>query len=214
MSKVMTRNRFQEILRYLHCNDNSKIPRDNKDKLYKLRPLVDFLNIQFSKLYHGTREMAVDESMIIFKGRSSIKQYNPIKPIKRGYKLWCLADKGGYIQCFIIYQGKSEAADDKFKDFGLGGKVVLQLTEPDWGEYRKIYFDNYFTSIALLEKLKIEKTLACGTIRSNRKGCPQNLTDEKKMKRGDFDFMVSNTEIIFYKWKDNKTVHCFKFPWK
>jgi hypothetical protein len=42
----------------------------------------------------------------------------------------------------------------------------LFLTENEWGKERQIYFDNFFTSIKLLEKLKLEKTLACGTISS------------------------------------------------
>lgn len=57
----------------------------SRDNIYKIRPLVKFPNEQFPCLYNGTRELAVDESMIIFKGRSTLK------PIKRGYKLWCFA---------------------------------------------------------------------------------------------------------------------------
>jgi len=42
------------------------------------------------------------------KGRSAIKQYIPLKPTKRGYKLWIRADsKTGYV-CkykFEVYSG-------------------------------------------------------------------------------------------------------------
>ena len=38
--------------------------------------------------------------MIFFKGRSSLKQYNLKKPIKRGYKLWEMADMDGYLYKF------------------------------------------------------------------------------------------------------------------
>ncbi|GLV38590.1 hypothetical protein CBL_08583 [Carabus blaptoides fortunei] len=58
----------------------------------------------------------------------------------------------------------------------------------------------------LLEKLKLEKTLACGTIRTNRRGCPKNLTSDKNMKRGDSDYRISNTDISFFKWRDNRFV--------
>ena len=34
--------------------------------------------------------------MIKFQGRSSLKQYMPMKPIKRGIKVWTLADKNGF----------------------------------------------------------------------------------------------------------------------
>lgn len=83
----MSRDRFREILSNIHVNDNTNIPNNNKDKLYKLRPMIDTLNKIFFEAYHGTRQLSVDESMIKFKGRSTLKQYNPIKPIKRGYKL-------------------------------------------------------------------------------------------------------------------------------
>jgi hypothetical protein len=51
--------------------------------------------------------MAVDESMEPFKGRSSMKQYMPMKPVRRVYKVWCLADsRTGFVRQFDIYSGK------------------------------------------------------------------------------------------------------------
>jgi len=44
--------------------------------------------------------------MIPYKGRYSIKQYNPMKPTKCGYKLWVRADTSGYISKFDVYQKK------------------------------------------------------------------------------------------------------------
>ena len=187
IKRVMPRSRFEQFLQYLHINDNSSIPANNKDKIYKIRPFVTSLNERFDILDNGTRELSIDESMIIFKGRSTLKQYNPKKPIKRGYKLWCIADQKGYIKKFEVYQGKDESAQDKFRGYGLGERVVLSLTEGYWGQNRIIYFDNYFTSVFLLEKLRSEKTLACGTIQRDRLGLPSNLEIDKNMKRGDFD---------------------------
>lgn len=207
VSRTMTRDRFQQILSYLHINDNTTIPHDNKDKIYKLRPFVKGLNDRFDILDNGSRELSVDESMIRFKGRSSIKQYNPKKPIKRGYKLWCISDQKGYVKKFDIYQGKDETAEEKFKDCGLGERVVLSLTERYWGHNRKIYFDNYFTTVGLLEKLKNQKTLACGTIQRDRLGLPKDLIVDKSLKRGDVDYRVSGMNLTFFKWNDNKVVH-------
>jgi len=112
ISDAMSRKRFDDILCFLHINNNNAKTSDNKDKLFKLRPLIDSINIRFMELYKVTREVSVDESMVLFKGRSSIKQYNPMKPIKRGYKIWCLADQHGYISKFSVYQGKEEVIDD------------------------------------------------------------------------------------------------------
>jgi hypothetical protein len=205
--RTMSRNRFEMMLSNLHLNDNTTIPRDNKDKIYKIRPFVINMKTQFDLLHHGTRELAVDESIILFKGRSSLKQYNPKKPIKRGYKLWCIADQHGYIKDFDVYQGKDEVAEEKFGNYGLGERVVLSLTEKYWNQNRKIYFDNYFTTVGLLERLKAENTLACGTIRGNRVGLPTGIQDDKNMSRGQFDYRVSSLDISYFKWYDNKPVH-------
>lgn len=108
---------------------------------------------------------------------------------------------------FDVYQGKNSALEHKYADFGLGERVVLEMTEKYWGQNRKIYFDNYFNSLRLLEKLKVENTLACGTIRSNRKGLPNNFAQDKTMKRGNFDYRFSSSNIGAFKWKDNRSVY-------
>mgnify|MGYP001799727235 CR=1 FL=1 len=90
------------------------MPAENRDTLYKIRPLINSMNNNYMKLYNVSRNVTIDESMILFKDRHSIKQYNPIKPIKRGYKVWVRADMSGYITKFDVYQGKgtTEQAED------------------------------------------------------------------------------------------------------
>jgi len=207
ISNAMPRNTFEKILVNLHCNDNKSLPPNNKDKLFKLRPIIDKLNVSFKNNFYGTREISVDESMIKFKGRSSIKQYNPMKPIKRGYKIWSMADQKGYMLAFKVYQGKEENVSSEFENYGLGERVVLELTKSVWNEYREIYFDNYFSSPKLLQKLHVERTLGCGTIRANRKGLPNQMILDKKMSRGDSDIKYLPDGVSFIKWMDNKAVH-------
>ena len=51
---AMPRNRFQSIIRYLHCSDNQTvIPRGQAgyDPLHKISPVVDFFNEVFEKHY-------------------------------------------------------------------------------------------------------------------------------------------------------------------
>lgn len=129
-----------------------------------------------------------------------------MKPIKRGYKLWCLADQRGFIMKFQVYEGKNEACEKEFKHFGLGERVVLSLTKEQWGKGRIVVFDNFFASIPLLERLKVEGTLACGTIRCDRKGIPLNLMPDSSLQRAQWDYRFSSTDIGFFKWKDSKSV--------
>ena len=207
IASAMTRNRFSQILSNLQVNDNFQRPKDNKDKLYKLRPLILALNTNYVKLYSASKHQSIDESMILFKGRSSIKQYNPMKPIKRGYKLWMRADTDGYITKFDIYQGKNSEVNTEEDRFGLGEKVVINMCRELYGKNHKVYFDNYFSSIALMNHLRENKVWACATIPSNRQDFPNNLKADKELTRGEFDHRVSDNGLIVYKWKDNKAVH-------
>ena len=62
--------------------------------------------------------------MVPFKGRSTLKQYMPMKPVKRGFKAWMLADSHtGYVSGFEIYTGKKGDTVEK----GLGASVVKTL---------------------------------------------------------------------------------------
>ena len=202
VASVMTKNRFVHILGNLHINDNITGPR-NDDKLWKVRPLVTSLNNNFVKLYDIKKTQSVDESMILFKGRSCLKQYCPLKPIKRGFKMWEMADPDGYITKFDIYQGKGTGAMD---GFGLGENVVLTLTKDLQSHNHEVYFDNFFTSLPLLQHLKEHGINACGTIRSNRKGLPIDLKKDKEMERGDVDCRVSSDGLLVVKWMDNRSV--------
>jgi len=116
-----------------------------------------------------------------------------MKPIKRGYKLLCLASQKGYIKKIQIYQRKDEQLENEFKEFGLGERVVLSLTKNEWGKK-----NNFFTSIPLLEKLKVENSLACGTIRAHRKGNPI-LHDDSKLARGSSDYKITDSGIGVFK---------------
>jgi len=92
-AKVMPHNRFLDILAYLHLCDNTKMPQrgdGNFDKIFKVREFVNDVRANLLINYHPHREQAVDEAMIKFKGRKSLKQYMPMKPIKRGIKLFKL----------------------------------------------------------------------------------------------------------------------------
>ena len=97
------RHRFAEIFSHLHVNDNLIIPRDNTDRLYTLHPLKESLNNRHVNFYNISKKVSIDESMILFKARSSLKQYSPMKSIKKEFKLWVRVDMDGYISKFDVF---------------------------------------------------------------------------------------------------------------
>ena len=171
----ITRDQFREISRYLHFVDNDTlVPRgeDGHDRLGKVRPLIDHLSTKFAEAYEPHRDISVDEAMIKFQGRSSLKQYMPLKPTKHGIKVWVAADStNGYFLRFEIYTGKK----NNTTEHGLGARVVKTLTADFKGKHHHVYFDNFFSSLKLLEDLEEDKIYGCGTARKDRKGFPTQL---------------------------------------
>ena len=84
VTKTFPPNRFLAILRNLHFNDNASAePRGSPgyDKLHKIRPIISRLKQKFLSLYNPHQENSVDEAMVGFKGRSSLKQCVPKNPL-------------------------------------------------------------------------------------------------------------------------------------
>ena len=69
---------------------NPYLKKDSPD--IKEWPIIDELQNRFQEVYQPNREVAVDKAMIKFQGRSSMKQYMPLEPIKRGIMVWMLGD--------------------------------------------------------------------------------------------------------------------------
>lgn len=205
IADVMSSKRFRKLLENIHCNNNeTQKPRDHPeyDKLHKLRPLIEKLLNNCRCNYDPSSYLSVDESMVPFKGRSSMKQYMPMKPVKRGYKVWCLCDsQTGYVLNFDVYTGKS----NNTSGFTLGEKVVVQLTECVQNTNVLIAFDNFFTTPALMTTLYNNGIYSCGTVRINRKGLPDMMKQKIKLERGEFQFQIKGT-ISAVKWMDNRVV--------
>lgn len=202
-------HRYQQILGSLHLIDNNS-PRCDRssshfDKLHKVRDMLNILKSNFNTNYTPGCQLSVDEGMIKFKGRSSMKQYIANKPIKRGYKVWKLCDsRNGYVYDFNIYEGKEKAPDSE-KKTNLGEKVVMRLCNTLQEKWHQVYFDNFFNSFDLLEKLKSKQLYGCGTIRNNRKGLPVDFPADKNMARG--EVAIRHKDGLYaMKWCDNKSV--------
>lgn len=180
----MPRDRFLHLSRYLHLNDNTTAQpfgEPGYDPLHKIRPLYSRVQQTISEGYNPGQNIAVDEAMAAYKGRSFMKQYMPGKPTQWGFKIWCLADSSnGYMCNMDIYTGKRAHPSPK----GLGYDVVTGLVADHRYKYHHLYFDNFFTSVPLLDDLRADKVYSCGTVRANRKGLPAIIGKPGRMAQG------------------------------
>ena len=144
VSDTMPRTRYMKMNEYLHFNDSvTAVPRgeDGHDKLHQIRPLITRLSETFSTGYKPNRENAIDEGLIKFKGRLGFKQYMPLKPAKRGIKVWIRADSVSHFVCqFQVYTGRPNQG----QEHGLGERVVKELSRDLVNRNHHLYFDNIF----------------------------------------------------------------------
>ncbi|XP_071052955.1 piggyBac transposable element-derived protein 3-like [Onthophagus taurus] len=179
---LMSRNRFEELLRYFHVADNANLTQG--DKFAKVRPLWDLLNKRWLKYYPGDRNLSIDESMIPYYGKHGAKQHIHGKPIRFGYKTFSICTRLGYLIHGELYQGASTG--NTHPAFGVGGSVVLDLLSRLPPANYSLYMDNFFTSLPLLNELKKLGHDATETIQESRveKAPLQDKKEMKKMKRG------------------------------
>lgn len=211
---VVARDRYFQIMRYLHFTDNRDKVKDRDspgyDKLFKIRKLLDLLLPRFTEVYSPERNLAVDETLIKFKGRVHFRQFIPIKPGRFGIKCFTLAESStGHGLVSKVYTGKENGVVQT----DLGRRAVMSLMESFLDKGYVLYMDNYYTSVPLFEDLERQGTLACGTVRSNRKGLPKDITDAnnaevKALERGNSLYRQKGT-IPCVGWKDSKMVYMF-----
>ena len=88
--------------------------------------------------------------------------------------------------------------------FGLGESVILSLYQKLKDTHCFVFFDNFFTSPALLVKLLEMGIYATDTVRADRNNIPV-LKHGKEIKRSEHDWLSSN-HLSAIKWMDNKSV--------
>lgn len=207
----MRRERFITIMRFIHWADNSEPSTD--DKVWKLCPVIDMLQSKFMENFVPKEHLNYDESMIKYFGRCGLKQFIKGKPIRFGYKVWCLNAENGYLVAFEVYQGAGPKPNEEYNK--LYGKCTAPLVRmlddlPEKDLPYQIFTDNLFTSVNLLTSMRERGYGVTGTIRKNRmpKDCPlPSKVQMEKRARGSHASTISKDDgIIFVRWKDNAVV--------
>ena len=74
-SAVMSRNRYQLILSSLHFADNSMFNANdpNRDRIYKIRPVMEYLLERFQAVYTVGEFISIDEELLLHKGQLHFK---------------------------------------------------------------------------------------------------------------------------------------------
>ena len=208
----MNRARFMNILTALHLcdleqdkvNELHKARKEPYDPLFKLKPLVNDLQLACEAYFVPGQNISIDERMVAYKGRTGMKQYIKDKPTKWGFKLWILASSdSGYTYKFQVYMGKRLTPTTN----GLGYDVVMTLMDGLFRQGYHLFCDNFYSSPKLCSDLFQRGCFLTGTIPENRIGFPKNLGNPLPAKAEcGTSRWFRDGQTAFVKWKDTKVV--------
>ncbi len=177
--RYMTRQRFEQISRYLKVNS----PQDQlstSEYFMKVEPLLSAVRDACQKLIILPHTVSVDENLLSSRVRSVHLVQIDCKAAGKGYKIYTLAC-GSYLYDWIYtskaakvpqakyYKPQSEGyEDDTFTDTE---RMVLTLVESmlksqPQGFQFQVVFDNFFTTTRLFDELRSWGIGAFGTAKA------------------------------------------------
>ena len=205
--ETMSYERFKLINKFLHANDKDAIPKGynsynnlaQNDRLLLVRPLIEFLRTRSNEVYIPLMNLSLDEAILPWKGRLLIKVYNPLKPDKYGIKIYMLCEaESGYCLDILVYDGKARSLRD----------IIFTLLQRFLGKGYRVFMDNYYNSVKIVEELYDNETHTVGTLRMNR-GAPDVLRKFAKKKQVRNSLMYrrkKDTNTFIVCWQDTKMV--------
>ncbi|KAG8239826.1 hypothetical protein J437_LFUL019001 [Ladona fulva] len=88
--------------------------RHSSDPIFRIRQMITYFNKKILELINPSRELTIDESMVLWCGHLAIRQYISTRRHKYGMKLFVLAEPNGLVQKIHLYGGS--------KDEEVGGR--------------------------------------------------------------------------------------------
>lgn len=220
----LTLKRVEQIKRYLHISappidpePSTQAPQPAPAYYEKVQPLLAHVQSVSKAHYVPRTNVAVDEMIVRFGGRSQHTFRIKSKPVPVGYKILALCD-AGYTYAFIPesrVQKNHETKDQvlteaESKTLSDTARKVIYLVEqlPLSLQTYNVYSDNYFSSIPLFQYLRAKNIGACGTARPNSSKFPAELRAKRKLLTMDWDekHAVIVDGVLAALWMDNGPV--------
>ena len=205
-STCMARDRYRQLLKYLRfSNPYNANADDRSSRLHDLDAECLRLCLQFIP----GRDLSLDESLLLHKGRLQFKICILTKRSRFGIKIFLLCDSEGYMICWQVYYGREAewtCTEPGVEHLSKSELIVVYLFSKahmlDKGYV--VTLDNWYTSVRLANYLWSRRTAVRGTIRSNR-GIPKALID-KRLNAMQSAYM-RNGPVLAVKFSDRKMVY-------
>ena len=207
--QVMSRGRFLCMMKFLRFGSLHEVQK-GKPKT-RIEPFLNLLRHKCKDILEPGMNIAIDESLKLWKGRLLFKQFIKTKRSRFGIKIFflCPSDPSfdGYSWTFEIYYGADSdfnSDDPEASELTKSELVVVHLMRDLLCVGRHVITDNWYTSIRLARYLLAKDTTLTGTIRADR-GPPQVMKDDN-LTKGQAVF-ARKDDVLILKYHDKKVLH-------
>jgi hypothetical protein len=224
LGEIMSEVRWDQIHRHLTFNPT---PRHQNDTWFsRVEPVATTIRQNCQNAVKSSSWVAVDEAMAGYAGRTKHCVNLPSKPTPKGYKIWVLALKHGY-----IWSWRWHSRTDGPESIGKNSRLVHQpvpmvpvqlaptylvvqdlcqeLQDKEFGVRHLVFLDNLFLTLALAHTLLQIGVGVMGTTRKNHKEFPKRFIDAK-LSDTQFSYGSCATEVVnhalCFLWQDNAAV--------
>jgi hypothetical protein len=129
-----------------------------------------------------SQNVAVDETLVLWKGHHSLVRYIPTKADKWGFKFYSLAESdSGYVSQLLVDEGEATRCEpaQRFKELQKPGAYVMTLMAPILNRGHKLGIDNFYTDLVLALHLVDNHTDVIGTVRKGRRAFPKRVIEKQ-----------------------------------
>ncbi|XP_026315791.1 piggyBac transposable element-derived protein 3-like [Hyposmocoma kahamanoa] len=183
---IMARERFKTLRSALHVVDSDTAPIGDSNTLWKVQPILNWVKQACDRIERQPGFFSIDEQMLPFSGVCSrgLRQVIKSKPRPQGLKMFVAITHEGLMIDFEVYRGANTPFGDR--TLGVGASIILHLSK-SIPRGSCIYFDRYFSSIPLLEKLNTIGLHGTATLMMNRLPERKNIDfkPDRRMQRGE-----------------------------
>ena len=200
----MSYNKFKLIDKFLHFVDDEELG-DDYPRAAKIQPVWDYVSSKFSMLYTPKQDIAIDESLLLWKGRLMWKQSILTKRARFGVKSFLLCEsESGYIYWSLLYTGK-EMTDALTGDqyHYVATKIVFTLLDGLIDKGYTLFIDNWYSSFELSTLLLSRQTDTIGTLVKSQQNLPPPM-NKIVLKKGERVVYYEQMTNIITKWKDKR----------
>ncbi|XP_017779488.1 PREDICTED: uncharacterized protein LOC108564841 [Nicrophorus vespilloides] len=209
---VLSAKRFQVLLlclRFDNCEDREQ--RKLMDKGTAVSELIKSFNDNSQAVFSIGSCANIDEMLIECSGPCSFRMYMANRGDKYGLKMQCLTDaRNNYAYNVYLYTGKGSDgfglnADEKL--YSAPTQAAIRLCKPIIGTDINVTTDTWYTSMELVEVLKVYGLTCVGTLKKHSPDIPTQFLPSRSRSVGSAIYSANkDTVIVSHVPKKGKSV--------